>query len=85
MNSFRTILTTFALTPMGRAYIQAHEYQFQTHGEIDTLQEPDYVSSMRQKFSLSHSLEPDIEFEPDEIIGERAHTGRHGIAKADGQ
>jgi hypothetical protein len=38
---------------------------------------------MRQE--LSHSLEPNIEFEPDEIIGQRAHAVRHGIAKADGQ
>jgi hypothetical protein len=77
------MLTAFASTRMGRTHIRAREYQFQTHGEIDALQEPGYVSSMRQDFS--YSLELDIEFEPDEMIGERAHAIRHGIAKTDGQ
>jgi hypothetical protein len=68
---------------MGHAHIRAREYQIQNHWEIDVPQEPDYVSSMRQEFS--HSLEPYIEFEPDEVIEQRVHTVPHGIAKADGQ
>jgi hypothetical protein len=68
---------------MGRVHIRAREYQFQTHGEIDALQGPDYVNSMRYEFS--HFLEPGIEFERDEIIGQRARAVRYGIAKADGQ
>jgi hypothetical protein len=77
------MLTAFAVTSMGCAYIRSRKYQFQTHGEIDALHEPNYVSLMRQDFP--HSLEPDIEFEPDEIIGERAHAVRHGFAKPDGK
>jgi hypothetical protein len=77
------MLTAFALTLMGRAHIRSRESQCQTYGEIDALQDPDYVSSMKQQFS--HSLEPDIEVEPDEIIGQRAYAVQYEIAKVDGQ
>jgi hypothetical protein len=46
-NSFRTILTALALTPLGRAHIRARQYQFQTHREIDAVQQPDYMNPMR--------------------------------------
>jgi hypothetical protein len=82
-NSFRTMFTVLTLTPMARAHIGVRAYQSQTYGEIDSLQEPCYMSSMRDEFS--HFLKPDIKFEPDEIIGQRADDVRHGFAKADRQ
>jgi hypothetical protein len=49
--------------------MRAHEYQFQSRGGIDALQEPYCVRSTRQEFS--HTVEPDIEFEPERIVEPR--------------
>jgi hypothetical protein len=81
VNSFRTILITFELTPIGYAHIRARENQFQTLGRIGTLKEVDYVTSMRQEFA--HTIEPDIEFGPDGVIEQRAHAVRRRITKSD--
>jgi hypothetical protein len=77
------MLTTFGLTSMGRIHIPAREYQFQSYGRIDMIQEPYHVRLMRHKFS--HTVEPDVEFKPDNIADQRTDVIRYGIIQADEQ
>jgi hypothetical protein len=65
-NPFDEMPSAFALPPMGGTGIRGRECQFQTLGAIYALQAPDYLRSITQE--VSHTVEPDIEFEPSEII-----------------
>jgi hypothetical protein len=54
------------ITPYGGTDIRGRECQFQTLRAIYVFQAPYYLRSMTQQ--ISHTVEPDIEFEPSEII-----------------
>jgi hypothetical protein len=51
-NSFEIVVTSFALSPLGRAEIRAREQGFQTHGEMLPVPEPKFVEKMHRKFQL---------------------------------
>jgi hypothetical protein len=65
-NAFDVMLTAFALTIRGRAYIHSAEYGFQTRGGLSELPELSFVSTMQHEFARAMAAQQGQPFDFDD-------------------